>query len=274
MDLELQGKCALVTGASRGIGLAIAQRLQQEGCDLQLVSFDEGRLRAAADGLRATGNGTIECQAADLRRPEEVERFSSALERVDILVNNAGDTPLGSLADMDDAAWRSAWDAKVFGYINFTRLALNTWKRLGRGGVVINVIGHAGENYSPSYIAGTVGCAALMALTRAVGAASPADGVRLVGINPGPVLTDRLERLLRARAEKMLGDAARWPELTHGMPFGRPGHAQEIADAVAFLASPRSAYTTGIILTIDGGISSSAKHVIDRPVFKQDGQHA
>jgi NAD(P)-dependent dehydrogenase (short-subunit alcohol dehydrogenase family) len=264
MDLKLQNKTALITGASRGIGFATAERLRAEGCNLHLVSVDESRIREAAEKLKAQpGTGKVQGHAADLGKPQEIERFAKVLEGVDILVNNAGDIPLGSLTEMDDEAWHRAWDLKVFGYINFTRLAFSTWRRVKHGGVVVNVIGHAGENYSPSYIAGTTGCAALMALTRALGAVSHSDGIRVVGINPGPVTTDRMVKLLKSRAEAKWGDGARWPEMTHGMPFGRAGVASEIADAVAFLASDVSAYTTGTILTIDGGISSSPKHVID-----------
>lgn len=259
MDLKLNDKVALITGASRGIGLAIARRLRDEGCHLHLVSINEASLAQAVDQLKSNKGGRVQAHAADLARPDEVERFASVLEDVDILVNNAGAIPLGSLTDVDDATWRRAWDLKVFGYINFTRSALLAWKRLGRRGVVVNIIGHAGENLSASYIAGTSGCAALMAFTRSVGSVTPRDSVRVVGINPGPVLTDRLLSALQARAMALLGNGARWAEITRDMPFGRAGHPSEIADAVAFLASDVSAYTTGTILTIDGGVSSGAK---------------
>ena len=92
-----------------------------------------------------------------------------------------------------------------------------------------------------------------MGFTRALGRAAPADGMRVVGINPGPVATERMTMLMRARAERELGDAERWPELTARMAFGRAATPEEIGDAVAFLASPRSGYTTGTILTINGG---------------------
>ena len=152
---------------------------------------------------------------------------------------------------MGETTWRAAWDLKVFGFINLTRALYPALK--ARRGVVVNVIGSAGESFDPNYIAGSAGNAALMAFTRALGRAAPKDGMRVVGINPGPVSTDRLIMLLRARAERELGDAGRWAELTAGMAFGRAATPEEIGDAVTFLASPRSGYTTGTILTINGG---------------------
>jgi NAD(P)-dependent dehydrogenase (short-subunit alcohol dehydrogenase family) len=122
-----------------------------------------------------------------------------------------------------------------------------------RRGVVVNVIGAAGEYFDPNYIVGSAGNAALMAFTRALGKAAPKDGMRAVAINPGPVGTDRIETLLRARARRDFGDESRWRDYHKTMAFGRPATPEEIADAVAFLASPRSGYTTGTVLTIDGG---------------------
>ncbi len=140
----------------------------------------------------------------------------------------------------------------MFGYISLTRLIYARMTERGSG-VIVNVIGAAGEKFDPDYITGSAGNAALMAFTRALGRASHAHGIRIVGINPGPVETERLVMLSRARAEKSLGDASRWRELYARMPFERPALAAEIGAAVAFLASPRSAYTNATILTIDGG---------------------
>jgi NAD(P)-dependent dehydrogenase (short-subunit alcohol dehydrogenase family) len=130
-------------------------------------------------------------------------------------------------------------------------------KQRGQG-VIINDIGNAGERYDPDYIAGTTGNAALMAFTRALGGKSLEDGIRVVGVNPGPVDTDRIYKLLKRRAVDWYGDEARWPELLERYPLRRPAKVREIADMMVFLASDRSAYTSGAIITIDGGISSRA----------------
>lgn len=251
MDLHLAGKRVLVTGASKGIGKATALLLAEEGCDLVLVSRDGAVLAAAAEAARGTGRVSVQVIAADLSRQAEVARVADEAGPLDVLVNNAGAVPPGDLLAVDDATWRAAWDLKVFGYIGLTRALYPRLRE--RRGVVVNVIGAAGEYFDPNYIAGSAGNAALMAFTRSLGKAAPKDGMRVVGINPGPVGTDRIETLLRARAVREFGDETRWGEYQQTMAFGRPASPEEIASAVAFLASSRSGYTTGTILTIDGG---------------------
>lgn len=253
MDLHLHGKRALVTGGSKGIGRASALQLAEEGCDLVLAARDPAALAEAAEQVRHRGQVKVETVAADLSRADEVARLAAAVTEggpLDVLVNNAGAIPPGDLLSVDDARWRAAWDLKVFGFIGLTRALYPALKE--RRGVVVNVIGAAGEWFDPNYIAGSTGNAALMAFTRSLGKAAPDDGMRVVGINPGPVGTERLTMLLRARAERELGDAGRWQELCRGMAFGRPAEPEEIAAAVAFLASPRSGYTSGTVLTIAG----------------------
>jgi NAD(P)-dependent dehydrogenase (short-subunit alcohol dehydrogenase family) len=124
------------------------------------------------------------------------------------------------------------------------------------GGVIINIIGAAGERPDFNYIAGSAGNAALMAFTRALGSKSLKDQVRVVGINPGPVDTDRIRQLARTWAKARLGDESRFSEILAEFPGGRAATPREIGDLAAFLASPRSGYTTGTIVTVDGGISA------------------
>jgi NAD(P)-dependent dehydrogenase (short-subunit alcohol dehydrogenase family) len=251
MDLQLQGKHALITGGSKGIGRASAEVLAAEGADVTLVARDPAALEATASSIRGRWQVKVTTFAADLSRQDEVERVAAAAGPLDILVNNAGAIPPGDLLKVDNTTWRAAWDLKVFGFISLCRAVYPGLTQ--RGGVIVNVIGAAGENFDPNYIAGSTGNAGLMAFTRSLGRASPADGVRVVGINPGPIATARMEMLLRTRAANTLGDAERWMELCKDMAFGRAGKPEEIGYAVAFLASPRSAYTSGTILTIDGG---------------------
>jgi hypothetical protein len=251
MELGLAGKRALVTGASKGIGKAVALALAEEGCDLVLVARSEALLAAVADLARERRQVGVAVIAADLSQPGAAERVAAEAGTLDLLVNNAGAIPPGGLAHVDETAWRAGWDLKVFGYINLSRALYPRLK--DRAGIIVNVIGAAGERFDPGYVAGSAGNAALMAFTKALGKQAPRDGMRVVGINPGLVATDRVEVMLRGRARREFGDEARWPEFLKHLPFGRPATPQEIADAVAFLASPRSGYTSGTILTIDGG---------------------
>ncbi|MCW3477260.1 short-chain dehydrogenase/reductase [Limobrevibacterium gyesilva] len=252
MDLHLAGRRALITGGSKGIGRAVAEALAGEGVDVILVARDAAVLAEAAQVVRARRQVNVATIPADLSREDEVVRVAREAGEIDILVNNAGAIPPGTLAAVDNDTWRRAWDLKVFGFISLCRAVYPAMAARGSG-VIVNVIGAAGEKLPANYIAGSAGNAALMAFTKALGRASPADGIRVVGVNPGSTATQRMEMLLRHRAQETLGDAARWMELCRDMPFGRPGKPEEIADAVAFLASPRSGYTTGTILTVAGG---------------------
>jgi NAD(P)-dependent dehydrogenase (short-subunit alcohol dehydrogenase family) len=252
MDLNLAGKRALVTGGSKGIGAAAAASLAGEGVNLVLVSRDPSTLDATAAALRGRHQVNVAAIAADLSRQEEVERVAAAAGDIDILVNNAGAIPPGTLTGVDNETWRRAWDLKVFGFISLCRAVYPVFCARG-GGVIVNVIGAAGERFPSDYIAGATGNAALMAFTRALARGAPKDNIRVVGINPGATATDRLVMLMRDRATRALGDPERWPEMMGGMAYGRAATPQEIGDAVAFLASPRSGYTNGTILTIDGG---------------------
>ena len=252
MDLHLRGKRVLITGASKGIGAAAAEAFAEEGCDLRLAARSSDQLKALAERLRAAHQIDATAHVVDLRKPEDIARLVRDASDIDILVNNAGDIPGGAIDKIDEPTWRHAWELKVFGYINLTRAIYAQMKARGHG-VIVNDIGAAGEKFDANYICGSTGNAALMAFTRALGKGAPKDGLRVVAINPGPVETDRLVMLRRAEAQEKFGDPERWRELTSSMPFGRAATPKEIANAVAFLASPLSGYTTGTVLTINGG---------------------
>lgn len=254
MDLGMKGMTALITGASKGIGLALAHVLAKEGCDLHLAARNGPAMEEARESLEAEYGVKVTVHALDLSSSEVMEKLARDVGDIDILVNNAGDVPAGSLEIVDDAAWRRGFDLKVFGYITLSRAFYRKMK--GRSGVILNVIGNSGENWDASYIAGSTGNAALMSFTKALGGASLDDGVRVVGVNPGPVATDRMLKIMKRKAIDMLGDESRWEELFDKYPGKRPATAGEVADLCAFLASPRSGYITGTVVTIDGGISA------------------
>jgi NAD(P)-dependent dehydrogenase (short-subunit alcohol dehydrogenase family) len=256
MDLGLRGRKALITGASKGIGRACAEVLAEEGCDVALVSRTAADLERARTEIAGKYNVGVRVFPLDLSDSTNVDKVASECSDIDILVNNAGAIPGGNLDAIDEKRWREAWDLKVFGYINMTR-RFYAQMRERKHGVIVNVLGAAGENPDFDYIAGSSGNASLMAFTRAMGGTAPRDNLRVVGINPGPVLTERLITLTKTRARDVLGDESRWDELMQGHAFGRAAKPEEIAWMVAFVASDQvSGYTTGSIITIDGGGSS------------------
>ena len=256
MDLGLRGKKALITGASKGIGRACAEMLAEEGCDVALVSRTAVDLDTARGEIAGKYNVGVRVFALDLSDGRNVDKLAAECTDIDILVNNAGAIPGGNLDAITEDRWRQAWDLKVFGYINMTRRFYAQMRERGHG-VIVNVLGAAGENPDFNYIAGSSGNASLMAFTRAMGGTAPRDNIRVVGINPGPVMTERLITLTKTRARDTLGDESRWRELMSGYAFGRAAKPEEIAAMVAFVASDAmSGYTTGNIITIDGGGSS------------------
>ncbi len=254
MELNLRGRRAVVTGASEGIGLAIARQLGAEGCDLWIVARNKAKLQAAKKEIEAAHGVAVDVFALDLSNSANQNKLAQACAGdTNILVNNAGAIPKGRIDEIDENTWRAAWDLKVFGYINLSRSFYAAMKAR-RSGVILNIIGNGGEKPVSDYIAGSAGNAALMAFTRALGGDSPQDGIRVVGINPGPVGTERLDRMMKKTAGDHFGDEARFAELYKPFAFGRVATSEEIASMAAFLASDLSAYTSGTIITIDGGM--------------------
>lgn len=253
MKLNLEDKTALITGASKGIGFACAMSLAREGCHVRLVARTAADLESARERIRSEANVNVEIFPADLADSLAVEKLMSENADIDILINNAGAIPVGFIHQVDEATWRKTWDLKVFGYINMCRAAYGNMVAKG-GGVIINIIGVGGEKPTAGYIAGGAGNAALMALTRGLGATSSRHGIRVLAINPGQIHTERLETMLRGAAADRLGDEERWQELLDSRyPPGEPAH---IGDMAAFLASDLSAFTTGTVVTVDGGAAA------------------
>jgi NAD(P)-dependent dehydrogenase (short-subunit alcohol dehydrogenase family) len=265
MDLQLAGKTVLITGASKGIGLAAAQAFAAEGCDLHLAARSADALANLRDAITREHGVAVEIHVTDLGRTVNVVELGRRCGDVDILVNNAGEIPSGPIESLTDEDWRRGYDLKLFGYITLTREVYATMKARGAG-VIINDIGNSGENWDANYIAGSTANAALMAFTKALGGQSLDFGVRVVGVNPGPVETERMVKINKRRALDWYGDESRWIELREKYPGGRPATAEEVADLMVFLASPRAGYITGSIVTIDGGISARGSIIKERSV--------
>lgn len=255
MDMELTERRVLITGASQGIGEGLARAFAAEGCHLALVARSADKLEALAASLRAAHGVQVDVLPLDMTQPGAIDQIMDFAGEIDVLVNNAGAIPGGNLWDVDAQTWRKGWELKVFGYIDLTRAMYLRMKERGSG-VILNNIGNGGQNPDFNYIAGSTGNAALMAFTCALGGRSLEDGIRVVGVNPGPVATERIAKVMRNHAARLLGDEARANELLAAYPLGRSATVAEVADLFVYLASPRSSYTSGTIVTVDGGISS------------------
>ena len=240
MDLQLKGKAVLVTGGSKGIGLACAKAFAAEGCRVHLASRNPERLAEAA---RTLGNGA-KAHAVDLRDSAALKKLAADCGDVDVLVNNAGDIPGGTLEGLDEAKWRHAWELKVFGYVNLTREIYGRMKAR-KSGVIVNVIGMAAEHPSFEYICGATANAGLANFTRALGKGYAQNGVRVVGVHPPSTRTDRIITLMKAQAKAKFGDENRYEEL-----MGNVIEPEQVGDAVCFLASPRAGQLSGVVLNL------------------------
>lgn len=245
MNLELQGKSVLITGGSKGIGLACAKAFAAEGCRVHIASRDKVRLELARKQL----GGNAQAHSVDLRDSQALRALAQTCAGVDILVNNAGDIPGGTLEAVDEAKWRHAWELKVFGYVNLTR-ELFTRMKARKSGVIVNVIGMAGEKPSFEYVCGSMANAGLGAFTKAMGGGSAAFGVRVLGVHPPATRTDRIVPLMKAAAKEKLGDESRWEELIGTGSFGSMIEPEQVADMVAFLASPRAGKLSGVMINL------------------------
>lgn len=252
MDLGLKGKTALITGASQGIGEAVAESFAKEGCNVRIAARRLDALEGIAKRLSDSYGVETRSFAVDISKSSEVDALAEANRDIDILVNNAGAIPFGPITAIDEVTWRAAWDLKVFGYINLTRRVYAQMKEKG-GGVILNDCGAAGERFNPDYLAGAMGNASLITMSRALGSRSLKDGIRVLCVNPGPVETPRLITQTKRRAAVKWGSDERWRELLAELPGGRAAQASEVADLIVFLCSARCGYVTGSSHNIDGG---------------------
>lgn len=252
MDLHLSGKVVVVTGASRGIGRAIAETLAGEGMKLTLVARSKDKL----DELAAILQTDCLVQAVDLREPEApgnvIARTVEHFGQLDLLVNNAGATQRGDFLGLTDTIWNDGFALKFFGAMRCCRAA---WPHLQASqGVIINIAGVGGRTGSAEFAIGGSVNAALLNLTKVLADRGSKDGVRVNAINPGSIATERLRiRVERLASERGIDKTEAERSMAQALGVSRFGEPAEIARAVAFLASPQAAYFHGSVLDVDGG---------------------
>ena len=260
MDLGLKGRVVLVTGGSKGIGLACAGAFAAEGARVAIASRSRDNLAAAKAKLRAAGHDATSI-AADLGDPRGAMAAVAETERrfgpIDVLVNSAGAARRHSPEELDMQAWHEAMDAKYFTYVHAMQAVLPGMAARGRGAIV-NIVGQGGKIASPAHLAGGAANAALMLLSAGLAAAYGKKGVRVNAINPGVTLTERVTGRFEAEG-KTAGispdEARRRGE--QSIPLGRYGTPDEIAAVAVFLASDRASYVTGANIPMDGGAAAT-----------------
>ncbi|MDU0199757.1 SDR family NAD(P)-dependent oxidoreductase [Paenibacillus sp. MAH-36] len=255
MDLGLKEKVALITGGSKGIGLATAITLSREGAKVAICARNEEQLQEAAKHIAGLTEGRVLTIQADVMSEEDckraVELTVEAFGGIDILVNNAGTSAAKPFEQVGTEVWRQDLELKLFGAIHFSRYAIPYMKQAG-GGSIVNLTTSAAKTPPASSLPTSVSRAAGLALTNAMSKDLAGDGIRVNTVCIGKIRSDQLEKAWKREAPELTWDEyAR--DARHAIPLGRIGQAEEAANVIAFLSSQAASYVTGTSVNIDGG---------------------
>jgi len=260
MDLQLDHQHILITGGSKGIGLACARAFLQEGAKVSLVSRDSANLDKARQALQTQFPADrIHTVAANLRDAQAalaaLDSAEAAFGTVGVLVNSAGAAQRTPAAELTPEAWHDAMQAKYFTYIHMINPCIQRMAARGAGNVV-NVVGNGGKVASPIHLPGGAANAALMLVSAGLAAAYGPQGIRVNAVNPGLTRTDRLQEGLVADARNQgISTEQAMAQAVSRIPLGRMAEPEEIANAVVFLASAKASYITGICMSMDGALN-------------------
>jgi 3-oxoacyl-[acyl-carrier protein] reductase len=254
MNLDLEGKVAIVGGASQGIGYGIARALAREGAAVAITARREAELHAAADRLRAeTGADVLPIQA-DCRRPDDCVRVAESARRelggIDILVNNDGAPPLGPILSFDDTAWAKAVEQNLMYVVRMAREAVPSMKERG-GGSILNITAISAIQPIPGFALSVATWSGVIGYAKTLSLEVAPFGISVNTICPGYVDTTRLQKVFAAGSEGADVVKAR---LTDEIPMKRIGTVDDIASLAALLVSPKGRYVTGTAIQVDGGL--------------------
>ncbi|MBV1879045.1 MAG: SDR family oxidoreductase [Pseudomonadales bacterium] len=260
MDMGITNKVVIVTGASKGIGKAVAEIFAEEGAKLVLCARSEDLLLAQAKQLTEAHEVEVLPVVVDLASQQGVDDCIAAtlarFGQIDILINNAGAIRGGGLLDKPDADWLEDWQLKLFGYIRMMRTTFPEMERQG-GGRIVNIIGNGGRMPRAGYLAGAGANAGLMAITKGVAEQGASKNILVNAVNPGPVHTPRWDGMVSAIASQRDADPQQVEAaMVKNIPLKRPAEPEEVSAVALFLASKHASYMTGEIVQVDGGAAN------------------